>query len=94
MSNLINSINQIISENDLPIHWSKKINNELNNINSSSKLERKDLTKKPFITIDGEDAKDIDDAVYCIKKSSNFILLCFFGLTCLKVNIGLTNSIG
>ena len=74
MSNLINSINQIISENDLPIHWSKKINNELKNINSSSKLERKDLTKKPFITIDGEDAKDFDDAVYCIKKSSNFIL--------------------
>ncbi|MAR95939.1 MAG: hypothetical protein CMD46_06300 [Gammaproteobacteria bacterium] len=74
MSNLINSINQVISENNLPFKWSKKINNELENIKSFSKLKRKDLTKKPFITIDGEDAKDFDDAVFCIKKSSNFIL--------------------
>ena len=32
MSNLINAINQAISENDLPYQWPKKINHELKNI--------------------------------------------------------------
>ena len=67
MSNLINSINQVISENNLPFKWSKKINNELENIKSFSKLKRKDLTKKPFITIDGEDAKDLMTQYFVLK---------------------------
>ena len=74
MSNLINAINQAISENDLPYQWPKKINHELKNIIFDTKLERINLSKKPFITIDGEDAKDFDDAVYCVKQSSSFIL--------------------
>ena len=74
MSNLINAINQAISDNDLPYQWPKKINHELKNITFDNKLERINLSKKPFITIDGEDAKDFDDAVYCIKQSSSFIL--------------------
>ena len=74
MSNLINAINQAISDNDLPYQWPKKINHELKNITFDNKLERINLSKKPFITIDGEDAKDFDDAVCCIKQSSSFIL--------------------
>lgn len=34
------------------------------------KLARVDLRDKPFVTIDGEDARDFDDAVYCEKKAS------------------------
>lgn len=35
---------------------------------------RIDLTQLPFVTIDGEDAKDFDDAVYCQQTSSGWKL--------------------
>jgi ribonuclease R len=37
-------------------------------INESQLKGRTDLRSYPFVTIDGEDAKDFDDAVYCYKK--------------------------
>jgi len=36
---------------------------------------REDLTGLPLVTIDGETAKDFDDAVYCEKKGRNYRLL-------------------
>ena len=74
MSNLINSIDQVIQENDLPFEWSDKINSELKDINPNKKLKRIDLRKKSFVTIDGKDAKDFDDAVYCEKDTDGFVL--------------------
>ena len=74
MSNLINSIDQVILENDLPFEWSDKINKELKDISPNKKLKRIDLRKKSFVTIDGKDAKDFDDAVYCEKDTDGFIL--------------------
>ena len=74
MSNLINSIDQVILENDLPFEWSDKINSELKDINPNKTLKRVDLRKKSFVTIDGKDAKDFDDAVYCEKDTDGFIL--------------------
>jgi ribonuclease R len=35
---------------------------------------RKDLRKLPFVTIDGETAKDFDDAVYCERRNKGFQL--------------------
>ncbi len=40
----------------------------------TDKLGRFDLRDKPFITIDGEDARDFDDAVYCERNGSGFRL--------------------
>jgi len=35
---------------------------------------REDLRSKPFVTIDGETARDFDDAVYCIREGRGFRL--------------------
>ena len=59
MSNLDVCINQVIQENDIPYKWNEKINQELDTIQSNFKKSREDLTKIPFVTIDGKDAKDL-----------------------------------
>ena len=46
MSNLINSIDQVILENDLPFEWSDKINKELKDISPNKTQKRIDLRKK------------------------------------------------
>ena len=66
MSNLDVCINQVIQENDIPYKWNEVINQELDSIRCDFKKDREDLTKIPFVTIDGKDAKDFDDAVYCL----------------------------
>jgi ribonuclease R len=38
-------------------------------VSDEDKLNRRDLRNIPFVTIDGEDARDFDDAVYCEKKA-------------------------
>ncbi len=39
------------------------------------KMDREDLRQLPLVTIDGEDAKDFDDAVYCQQDGKAFRLL-------------------
>jgi len=41
---------------------------------AKDKLHRIDLRHLPFVTIDGEDAKDFDDAVYCEKRRGGYTL--------------------
>ncbi|AKC32526.1 ribonuclease R [Candidatus Pantoea carbekii] len=60
---------------EIPYTWSEKVKKEVDNfklnddIPECEKKDRIDLRHLPFVTIDGEDARDLDDAVYCEKKS-------------------------
>ena len=74
MNELENTISQVIEENYIPFEWNEKINDELTDIKLNENLPRKDLTRVPFITIDGADAKDFDDAVHCVENKSSFTL--------------------
>ena len=68
------AINQIIKEQGISNEWNSLIKDELNNLDIKDCLNRKDLTHIPFVTIDGEDAKDFDDAVFCSANKSSYIL--------------------
>jgi ribonuclease R len=59
---------------DLPHEFSHDVQAESacisDEVEESAKLPRKDLRTLPLVTIDGDDARDFDDAVYCEPKKS------------------------
>ncbi len=56
-----------ISSFGLPCTWSAKVTQELEGLEAlPDHPQRKDLTDLPFVTIDGKDARDFDDAV-CVR---------------------------
>ncbi len=60
-------IERAIQNHDIPVDWPDGIEDELDQIQSSAgrgKNRRLDLRDLPFVTIDGADARDFDDAVY------------------------------
>ncbi|MFT5636658.1 MAG: ribonuclease R [Cognaticolwellia sp.] len=58
-----------LREHDLPNQFSSEVIAEVSGIadevEESAKAPRVDLRDLPLVTIDGEDARDFDDAVYC-----------------------------
>ena len=64
----------LIREYDLPYEFPENVLNEAraikNDISSENIGSRLDLRAEKFVTIDGEDAKDLDDAV-CVKKNND-----------------------
>lgn len=66
------AIEMAIRNHDIPSVFSEKVNafsqkfTEI--VQESEKQNRLDLRHLPFVTIDGEDARDFDDAVYCEKR--------------------------
>ncbi len=63
---------------ELPTTWPDGLPRELKQVPATvveaDYAEREDLRDLPFVTIDGSDARDFDDAVYCRKTRSGFAL--------------------
>jgi len=59
---------------EIPFEWPDKIKRFADKlpkeVQEHDKLDRVDLRKLPLITIDGDDSRDFDDAVYCEVKPS------------------------
>ncbi|ADZ92383.1 ribonuclease R [Marinomonas mediterranea] len=64
-------IDVAIHRYDIPNVWPKSVENQVKHFGTEvveeDKANRVDHRETPFVTIDGEDARDFDDAVYCEK---------------------------
>ncbi|MFA5983285.1 MAG: ribonuclease R [Methylococcaceae bacterium] len=62
-------IEMAIRTYDLPYQWPEDLQKEIKSLKKEvpelAKAGRVDLRNTPLVTIDGEDARDFDDAVYC-----------------------------
>ena len=67
-----------LRSHELPFEWPEEVlaeTDELPDEVVKADLEgRHDLRKLPFVTIDGEDAKDFDDAIFCKKTDTGWTL--------------------
>ncbi|MGZ5012284.1 MAG: ribonuclease R [Methylobacter sp.] len=72
-------IDMAIRSYELPNHWPDELLEEIkplkNEVPESAKQGRVDLRQTPLVTIDGEDARDFDDAVYCQRTPKGWKLL-------------------
>ncbi|TRX00675.1 ribonuclease R [Candidatus Methylobacter oryzae] len=72
-------IEMAIRSYELPNQWSDALLDEIkplkNEVPESAKENRTDLRGIPLVTIDSEDARDFDDAVYCQKTPKGWKLL-------------------
>ena len=72
-------IEMAIRSHELPHLWPEALLDEIKSLSSevpeSAKEGRVDLRKTALVTIDGEDARDFDDAVYCKKTPKGWKLL-------------------
>lgn len=72
-------IEMAIRSYDLPNQWPDELLEEIKplkkDVPEAAKENRVDLRNIPLVTIDGEDARDFDDAVYCQKTPKGWKLL-------------------
>lgn len=65
-----------IRSHNLPYQWPETVVAEAQKFSAEVNLDEiddyQDLRHIPFVTIDGEDAKDFDDAVFCRKNTQRF----------------------
>jgi len=64
---------------ELPFEWPDAVDKEVEGLSDKIVLDdldnRKDIRDLPLVTIDGADARDFDDAVYCEKEGNGWRLL-------------------
>lgn len=65
----------ILSKYNIEQKFSQESLTQLNQLPEYDKKNRDDLTAIPFVTIDGEDSKDFDDAVYAKRTPSGYELM-------------------
>ena len=72
-------IDVAIRAHGIPWEWPDEVLREAGSLGEEpaepDKLHREDLRALPFVTIDGEDARDFDDAVWCEANQDGFRLL-------------------
>lgn len=68
----------IVKGFDLPVEFNEKVMHQVDRIPQEVTEQdlsgRMDLRSLPMVTIDGEDAKDLDDAISLVKEGSNYKL--------------------
>ncbi|HHH35789.1 MAG TPA: ribonuclease R [Gammaproteobacteria bacterium] len=68
-----------IRSHDLPHQWPAAVQDQIKDfpteVAEADKAGREDLRELPLVTIDGEDAKDFDDAVYCERHGRGWRLI-------------------
>ena len=68
-----------IRSHEIPSGWPGEVLEEINGltdeVNEDDKCHREDIRHLPLVTIDGVDARDFDDAVYCEPQGSGWRLL-------------------
>ncbi len=68
-----------IRAHDIPLTWPEQVQQEIatlsHEVPEAAKMGREDVRGLPLVTIDGVDARDFDDAVYCERKDSGWRLL-------------------
>lgn len=67
------AVDMALRTHEIPYVWPKAVEEQIENLREEvpeeSKAGRVDLRDLPLVTIDGEDARDFDDAVYCEKNA-------------------------
>ncbi|RPD96254.1 ribonuclease R [Candidatus Pantoea deserta] len=66
------AVDMALRTHEIPHSWPPEVEKQVSKLSEDvpeeAKKGRVDLRKLPLVTIDGEDARDFDDAVYCEKK--------------------------
>ncbi len=65
----------VLERYDIPSEFSEASAKEAQHLPDYCKKGREDLTSIPLVTIDGEDSKDFDDAVYAQKTDTGYLLI-------------------
>ncbi len=71
-------IDVAIRSHGIPVRWPNGLEGELAQVPTAVRAadmdDRRDLRELPFVTIDGQDARDFDDAIYCRRTRDGYVL--------------------